>query len=261
MLRLIRLGSVLALAVAAALAANEAATLRVLSYNIHHGEGLDKRVDLERIAKLILEARADIVGLQEVDRGCERTQQRDLPAELAKLTRMQVAFEKNIPYQGGEYGNAVLTRFPIRSTKNTHYQMLRPGEQRGVLQLVLDVHGREVLFLNTHLDYGPDDAERVMNAGELKQIVSTAGSRPIILVGDFNMGPGSGGHAAVKEFLADTWEVVGQGNGFTIPVRKPAKRIDYVFVSRATVEPVAMHVLSSEASDHLPVIAVLRLVP
>src|SRR5688572_9491457 len=131
-------------AVAPVLAA-EPATLRVMSYNIHHGEGLDKRLDLERIAEVITDASADIVGLHEVDRGCERTQKRDLPAELAQLTGMKVVFEKNISYQGGEYGNAVLSRFPIKSSKNTHYKMLRAGEQRGVLQLVLEVHGREVL--------------------------------------------------------------------------------------------------------------------
>ena len=235
------------------------ATLRVMSYNIHHGEGLDQRVDLGRIAKLITDARADLVGLQEVDRGCERTQKRDLPAELAQLTGMRVAFEKNIPYQGGEYGNAVLTRFPIKSVKNTHYKMLRPGEQRGVLQLVLDVHGRDVLFMNTHIDYRPDDSERVLNAGELKQIVAAAGAMPVILVGDFNTIPGSRTHTLVKEFLTDTWEAVGRGDGFTFPVRTPAKRIDHVFISRPSIEPLSMQVLRSEASDHLPVIAELRL--
>jgi len=230
-----------------------------MSYNIHHGEGLDQRVDLERIVKLILEARADVVGLQEVDRGCTRTQRRDLPAELARLTGLQVVFEKNIPYQGGEYGNAVLTKFPIKHSKNTHYQMLRPGEQRGVLQLVLDVRGREVLFMNTHIDYRPDDSERVMNADELKAIVATAGAMPVILVGDFNSVPGSRTHEKMKAFLADTWELVGQGPGLTLPVLKPTKRIDYVFISAPRIQPLKMEVLHSAASDHLPVVAELRL--
>ena len=244
------------------LAANaaEPATLRVMSYNIHHGEGLDQRLDLERIAKVITDARADIVGLQEVDRGCERTQKRDLPAELAQLTGMNVVFEKNIPYQGGEYGNAVLSRFPIKSSKNTHYKMLRPGEQRGVLQLVLEVHGRELLFMNTHIDYRPDDSERVMNAGELKGIVAAAGEKtPVILVGDFNTVPASRTHELVKAFLTDSWEVVGKGDGFTFPVRTPTKRIDYIWISKGTVEPLKMEVIRTEASDHLPIVAELRL--
>jgi endonuclease/exonuclease/phosphatase family metal-dependent hydrolase len=257
--RVARFCLVLTFLFAAALSAAEPVALCVMSYNIHHGEGLDKRVDLDRIAKLITDAKADIVGLQEVDRGCERTQKRDLPAELAKLTGLHVVFEKNIPYQGGEYGNAILTRFPVKSSKNTHYKMLRPGEQRGVLQLVLDVHGRDVIFMNTHIDYRPDDAERVMNADELKQIVAAAGGKPVILVGDFNSIPGSRTHTMVKAFLTDAWEAVGKGDGFTIPVRKPAKRIDYIFISRATIEPLRMEVLRSEASDHLPVTAELRL--
>jgi endonuclease/exonuclease/phosphatase family metal-dependent hydrolase len=236
-------------------------TLRVMSYNIHHGEGLDKKVDLERIAKVILDARADIVGLQEVDRGVERTQRRDLPAELAKLTGMRVHFENNFPYQGGEYGNAVLTHFPIKRARNTHYKMLRPGEQRGVLQLVLTVHGRDVLFLNTHIDYRPDDAERLLNVEELKAIVAAATEQklPVILVGDFNALPDSRTIANVKTFLTDAWELAGTGPGFTIPVRKPARRIDYIFVSRPGFTPLKMEVLSTEASDHLPIVAELTL--
>ncbi|MDO8541851.1 MAG: endonuclease/exonuclease/phosphatase family protein [Opitutaceae bacterium] len=235
------------------------ATLRVMSYNIHHGEGIDRKIDLERIARLITDARADVVGLQEVDRGCERTQRRDLPAELAKLTGMRVVFERNIPYQGGEYGNAVLTRFPVRSSRNTHYKMLRPGEQRGLLQIMLEVGGREVLFMNTHIDYRPDDAERLINADEIRDAVEKAGRTPVIIVGDFNSTPGSRTYEKLKRFLTDAWEVAGRGDGFTIPAAKPTKRIDYVFVSAATVQPVKVEVLNSIASDHLPVVAELRL--
>jgi endonuclease/exonuclease/phosphatase family metal-dependent hydrolase len=234
-------------------------SLRVMSYNIHHGEGLDQKLDLERIAQLIRDAKADLVGLQEVDRGCDRTQKRDLPAELAQLTGLRVHFEKNIAYQGGEYGNAILTRYPVKRAKNTHYRMLRPGEQRGALQLVLDVAGRDVLFINTHLDYRPDDAERLANVEELRAMVAAAGSMPIVMVGDFNAVPDSHTITAIKTFLTDSWDVVGRGHGFTIPVRKPAKRIDYIFVSAATVEPRSIEVLSSAASDHLPLIAELRL--
>jgi endonuclease/exonuclease/phosphatase family metal-dependent hydrolase len=234
-------------------------TLRVMSYNIHHGEGLDKKIDLQRIAKLILDAKADIVGLQEVDRGCERTQKRDLPAELAKLTGMTAHFENNFHFQGGEYGNAVLTRFPIKRAKNTHYKMLRPREQRGVLQLVVDVHGRDVLFMNTHIDYRPDDAERIMNVAEMKTIVQAADKMPVILVGDFNATPESRTIANLKSFLTDSWELVGKGDGFSYSADKPSKRIDYIWIARSSVEPLKIEVVQSHASDHLPVIAELEL--
>lgn len=234
---------------------------RVLSYNIHHGEGLDGRLDLERIAKLIIDSRADIVGLQEVDRGVERTQKRDLPAELAKLTGLHVHFEKNIAHQGGEYGNATLSRFPIKRAKNTHYKLLAPREQRGVLQLVLDVHGREVLFLNTHLDVGRDEAQRLSSIEELRALVAAAEKQnlPVILLGDFNAAPDSRTIAATKTFLTDTWDLVGRGPGFTIPVRNPTRRIDFIFITPASLEPRSISVLQSEASDHLPLIAELQL--
>ena len=255
----LRLALLFAATCAALLAQPVPPTLRVMSYNIHHGEGIDGKLDLERIARLIVDAKADIVGLQEVDRGCERTQKRDLPAELAKLTGMTVQFDKNIPHQGGEYGNAVLTRFPVRRAKNTHLKSFANGEQRGVQQLVLDVRGRDVLFMNTHLDARRDPAEREHSATELKEIVSAAGPTPVILVGDFNAAPEAPSIAKMREFLADTWPLLSKEGGFTIPVNQPRRRIDFVWITKATIEPVKMDVLRSEASDHLPIIAELRL--
>lgn len=233
--------------------------VRVMTYNIHHGEGLDKKVDVRRIAALITREKVDVVALQEVDRGVERTARRDFPAELAKHTGMKIYFARNIFYQGGEYGNAVLTRFPIKSRTNTHYRMLRTNEQRGVIQVVLDVHDKDLLFMNTHVDYRPDDAERLINAGELEKIVAGAGKMPVILCGDFNDSPGSPTHDKIKNFLSDTWELVGQGDGFTIPVENPNNRIDYIWISPETVEPLKIRVLESIASDHLPVIGEFRL--
>src|SRR6266571_8013591 len=96
-------------------------TFRVMTYNIHHGEGLDGKVDLLRIAELIKREGADLVALQEVDKGVERTARRDFPDELAALTGLTCVFSNNYHYQGGEYGNAVLTRFPVKRWSNTHF--------------------------------------------------------------------------------------------------------------------------------------------
>lgn len=234
-------------------------TFRVLTYNIHHGEGMDKKVDLKRIAALIKREKADIVALQEVDKGVQRTSRLDFPAELAQLTGMNVYFDRNIFYQGGEYGNAVLTKFPIKKKKNTHYTMLREGEQRGVIQLLLDVNGKELLFMNTHIDYRPDDAERLINVDELKQIVAEAEKTPVILCGDFNDHPGSLTHTRMKTFLSDTWELIGRGNGYSFSSEKPRARIDYIWITKQTVEPLKMQTLKSRASDHRPVLGEFRL--
>lgn len=250
---------VAALALAATPARAEPATLRVMTYNIHHAEGLDGRLDVPRIAQLIRDARADLVGLQEVDRGCERTQKRDLAAELAQLTGLTARFDRNIPHQGGEYGTTVLTRFPIKRARHTLLKSFAGGEQRGVQQLVLDVHGREILFLNTHLDQRRDPAEREHSATELRAIVAEAGALPVILVGDFNAPPTAAAIKRVGEFLTDSWPLVNREPGYTIPAQKPAKRIDYVWVTPDSLTPVTMTVLASEASDHRPVVAELRL--
>jgi endonuclease/exonuclease/phosphatase family metal-dependent hydrolase len=234
-------------------------TLRVMTYNIHHGEGLDGQVDLLRIAQLIQREGAGIVALQEVDKGVARTARRDFPAELAALTGMTCVFSNNFSFQGGEYGNAVLTRFPVLRVTNTPYQMLRGGEQRGLMQLVLDVQGRELVFMNTHIDYRPDDAERMLNVGEIETRLKLNAGRPIILCGDFNARPESRVCRRLSENLDDAWARVGQGDGFSIPAAQPTKRIDYIWISKAkSLEPIKAWVPPSGASDHLPVVAEFR---
>src|SRR5215470_13997983 len=79
-------------------------TLRVMTYNIHVGVGMDKKLDLQRIADVINKERPDLVGLQEVDRGVKRTEGKDEIAELAAMTRMDYAFAPNLDFQGGKYG-------------------------------------------------------------------------------------------------------------------------------------------------------------
>jgi len=235
-------------------------TFRVMTYNIHHGEGMDKKVDLPRIADLIKKEKVDIVALQEVDKGVERTARRDLPAELADLTGMTAVFSNNFHFQGGEYGNAVLTRFPITSWTNTHYKMLRLGEQRGILQLHLKVRDHDLIFMNTHIDYRTDDSERLINIDQINSLLSQYLGKPLLLCGDFNDTPGSRTYEKVAAGFTDTWKVVGVGDGLTIPSDSPKKRIDYLWIVKPSpIEPLKVWVPESRASDHRPVVAEFRL--
>ncbi|HAV64129.1 MAG TPA: endonuclease [Verrucomicrobiales bacterium] len=230
--------------------------LRVLSYNIHHGEGMDGRLDLERIAALITAHAPDLVALQEVDRGVARTQGRDLPAELAKATGMEVIFSRNIEYQGGDYGNAILSRFPVVSSTNLHYRMLRPGEQRGLLQAtVRHPSGRELVFMATHLDYRSDPVERLSNVPEIKAARERFAGLPVIVAGDFNDRPGGEVHGMMKSGFIDAWEAAGNGDGFTYSSTNPDKRIDYIYFDRDSGwRIIRAEVLVTEASDHLPLL-------
>jgi endonuclease/exonuclease/phosphatase family metal-dependent hydrolase len=228
---------------------------RVITYNIHHGEGLDGKVDLIRIAELIKQERADIVALQEVDRAVRRTAGRDLPAELAALTGMTAVFSNNFHFQGGEYGNAVLTRFTVKQWTNHRYKMIRAGEQRGILKLTLDVHGRDLVLMNTHIDSRADDTERWLNVGEIESLVSAQGDMPFILCGDFNDMPGSRVHRRLSKTFADSWALVGAAEGFSFPADKPARRIDYIWISKGdSLKPIRAWLPQSAASDHLPLV-------
>lgn len=235
-------------------------SIRVMTYNIHHGEGTDATLDLHRIAALIRRERADIVALQEVDRGVARTQQRDLAAELSELTGLTVLFAKNIDHQGGAYGNALLTRFPVLEHQNTHYRMWLSKEQRGLQQALIRVGGKPLLILNTHLDFQKDDRERVEHVDAILAAARRHPKVPAIVCGDFNDVPGSRTHQKMKEYFLDAWESAGTGPGFTVPVREPQRRIDYVFVSaNSGFNLVKSWVPKSEASDHLPVVLELSI--
>src|SRR5688500_20212310 len=106
-----------------------------MTYNIHVGVGMDKKLDLQRIADVINAARPDLVGLQEVDRGVKRTEGKDEIVELAAMTRMEYAFAPNLDYQGGKYGVAIISRLPIKHTAHRMYEISGDSFHRGILLL------------------------------------------------------------------------------------------------------------------------------
>jgi endonuclease/exonuclease/phosphatase family metal-dependent hydrolase len=235
--------------------------LRVLSYNIHHGEGIDRKLDLARIARVIRSAEADIVSLQEVDRKVARTGGVDQPAELAQLTEMHVAFGGNIALQGGEYGNAVLSRWPIRRFENHKLPCFDNGEQRGVLELEIDLPGNSspLLLFATHFDHRPKDTERLASVKALAAIVAKHADRPAVLAGDLNDLPES----PVVAELDKQWTRSNRTLRATVPVGNPILQIDYVLFrpgDRWTV--IETRVLDEAvASDHRPILAVLEVAP
>lgn len=238
----------------------EPLTLRVLTYNIHHGEGMDGKIDLERIAAVIRQAEPDLVALQEVDRGVKRSDRVDQPARLAELTGMKAVFERNIEYQGGDYGNAVLSRLPIVRHRNHFLPQSVPDEQRGMLEVHVNAGGRPLMFLATHLSYHPSDAERMASVIMIRSFLEQEPDVPTVLAGDMNALPDSRVVVAMTEFLVDTY-VADSEAAFTFPADKPDRRIDYILHNRGHGwRSVEYRVLpESIASDHRPVLAVLQL--
>ena len=231
--------------------------LNVMSYNIHVGVGMDKKQDLKRIADVIKLYRCDLVGLQEVDRGVRRTGRVDEIKELARLTGMDYAFAHNLDYQGGQYGVAVLSRFPILAIDHRRYANTRERERRGFIRVEVEVEGRRLNFVTTHLDYQFLDGRVFETEQLLKALEDVRG--PLIVAGDFNEEPGVGAYdLMLRAGFADGWTQTNTP-GLTYPADKPVKRIDYVF-HRNLGDNVRANASVPEtlASDHRPVVVSLK---
>ncbi|MFO1042763.1 MAG: endonuclease/exonuclease/phosphatase family protein [Planctomycetaceae bacterium] len=237
--------------------------LRLLTYNIHHGEGVDGKLDLERIASVIRSVEPDVVALQEVDRKVKRTKFVDQPEELSRPTKMHVVFGDNIPLQGGHYGNAVLSRFPIRVSRNHRLPRLDEGEQRGVLEVELDWPASSpdrsnVRVLATHLDHRPDERERVASVRVMNELIQANPLQPALLMGDLNAVPDS---TPLKE-LQSHWTRANDQPVPTIPVEKPKHQIDYILLRPTSrwkvLETRALD--EAVASDHRAFLTVVEFV-
>jgi endonuclease/exonuclease/phosphatase family metal-dependent hydrolase len=233
----------------------------VASFNIHHGVGTDGELDLDRVARAIQATKADIVGLQEVDRHFDqRSRYQDQADELADRLGMHSAFGASIdlapPAPGAprrQYGNAVLSRHPITSHTTTPLPASDISEPRTALTATIDAPGGPLDVVVSHLSVEPDQ-EKQDQAAALSSLVGDAPQRTVVLV-DANAGPDSPALAALLGPLVDAWRV-GSGDGYTQPADAPRRRIDFLLTS-PDLTPVGAQVHDTDASDHRPVSVVL----
>ncbi len=233
--------------------------LRILSYNIHHAEGVDGKLDVPRIAQVILSVDPDLVALQEVDKNTIRTGKVNQDIELSRLTKMNSVFGSNITFQGGQYGNAILSKFPIIKNKNFLLPNVDSGEQRGLLQSQIQISNKEnVLFFSTHLDHRRSDTERLASAKAINQIISLDNKSPAILAGDFNDVPDS---PTLNE-LGKLWLRTNKKILKTIPASKPSRQIDYIFVQPKERWKIIESQILDEytASDHRAIFSIIELI-
>jgi endonuclease/exonuclease/phosphatase family metal-dependent hydrolase len=245
---------ILALLAVAVLPAAEPAVIRVASYNIRvGGMGMDGKRDLARTAGVLRALKPDIVLLQEVDLNAKRSGKVDVPKVLADALGMRSYFGEAMPFQGGSYGCAVLTRLPAGQGGVATLRFTGGSEPRVALAVPLRVSegGPEFLAVSTHLDFR-SAKEVEPHARQLADFLA-ADPRPSVLGGDFNFEPGSPVIAALDARLR---RVPFSGPDATFPSDKPSKRIDHFFVHpaarfdirecRVVPEPVA--------SDHAPIL-------
>jgi len=235
-----------------------------MSYNIHHGRGVDERLDLARIAAEIRNSGTDIAGLQEVDRHwSERSDFADQAAELARELAMHVVFGANLDLDPlnpdgprRQYGNAILSDTPIREWRNTLLPRTGNLEQRGLLEALVTVRRVPVRVFTTHLQHDSRQ-ERIAQIAAVRDLIGTS-QESVVLVGDLNARPGTPEIDAITEDLVDAWAEAGVGQGYTYSTENPHARLDYVMHSHDVMSRTAA-VLRTEGSDHLPVIADLAL--
>ncbi len=237
--------------------------MRVLVYNIHAGKDADGVDNLGRVVSLIRETRADLVLLQEVDQGTRRSGVVDQPAVLAVGTGLHVAFGSALDYDGGKYGVATLSRWPI--TFDTLHRLpvdppqTRAGgsrEPRGLLRAdIRSPYGTIALF-NTHIDASREDNWRRQEAQVIASTVRTARQAHalVLLGGDMNSTPESAVQQIVHGVgLRDAFAECGAGAGLTYPADSAVKRIDYLYLSGA-MRCARADVPVTRVSDHRPLV-------
>jgi endonuclease/exonuclease/phosphatase family metal-dependent hydrolase len=233
--------------------------LRILTLNILHGATTNGDFDLDVIAKVIIDAKPDLVALQEVDFKTNRAKKYDLVTELGWRAKLQGLFGRAMPYDGGEYGEGVLSAHTLLSSANHALPHSPENEPRAALEITTRIaSGDTIVFIGTHLDHVKDETDRKAQAEAINTIFANS-QHPMILAGDLNDVPGS---ATINTFES-MWTAAFRGakTAFTYSSDQPEKKIDYVMYyprerwrvleRRAICDPVA--------SDHCGYLVVLEL--
>ena len=235
---------------------------RILTYNVHRCVGADRKLDVGRIAEVIARLKPDIVALQELDVGRRRTGHVDQAHEIAERLAMTFHFHAALRVEEEQYGDAILTTYPERLVKAAAlpgYSRVPGLEPRGALWLAVEIEGRQVQIINTHLGLVPREQQiqaRALAGPDWLAHPDCQGPR--ILLGDFNATATSVVYRTLVAGLREARRCATRKSpSSTFPAPLPVLRIDHVFVSQeigvdyvfAPYEP-----LTRVASDHLPLV-------
>jgi endonuclease/exonuclease/phosphatase family metal-dependent hydrolase len=227
------------------------ADFKVATYNVHKCVGLDRRCDPARVASVIRELNADVIGLQEVDNlsdGVSESAQMDF---LARETGYEAISGPTIKRLNGHYGNALLTRWPVLAKREIDLSFSSFREPRGAIEALLSMHDREVRVITTHL--GLTFSERWFQITRLVDVIMEKTSPLFILLGDINewFSPGRG--------LKLLHRLLGRRSALrSYPSWRPFFALDRIWVKpEEALKRTWVHKtsLSRVASDHLPVVA------
>lgn len=233
--------------------------IRVLTFNILHGATTCGNYNLDLIAARIRETNPDIVALQEVDFRTIRAMGYDLATELGWRTKMVPLFGKAMSYGGGEYGEAILSKYSFIETRNVPLPYTPGNEPRTALEAVIVIpSGDTIAFVGTHLDHLPPENDRIAQVIKINEVFAS-GRYPVILAGDLNAGPDS----APVRILEEQWSSANDKITVepTFPSDNPKVKIDHVMYypdsQWRTIETKV--ICDSIVSDHCAFLATLEL--
>ena len=233
--------------------------VKVLSFNILHGATTRHDFNLDLIAQVIIEANPDFVALQEVDFKTNRAKKYDLVTELGWRSKMIPLFGRAMPYDGGEYGEGVLSKYSFLMTRNVALLYSPGNEPRAALEITTVLPtGDTISFVGTHLDHLQDETDKVAQAKKINQVFSL-NKYPTILAGDLNALPGSNTINILEEYWSSAYNK--DNPSPTFPSDNPIKKIDYVmYAPENKWKVVSTEVIrDSIASDHCAYLVTLEL--
>ena len=239
----------------------KALTLRVMTYNVHHCSPPSKpdSIDMAAVARAIRAQNPDVVGLQEIDVNTQRSGAFNQAEELARQLNMVFYFGKAIDHGGGDYGVAILSKYPV-SEAQVHRLPTKPetkGEPRILATVKVTLpNGQALRFGSTHLDAQRDSVNRRLQVNKINQIAA-AEKLPFVIAGDFNALPSSAVIRQLDQHFTRTCHACEP----TIPISNPTKAIDFIAYAPAqSFKVIKTQVIPEKyASDHLPVLAEIKL--
>ncbi len=233
--------------------------VKILSFNIFHGATTLGDYNLDAIARVIIEADPDLVALQEVDFKTNRSGHIDLAAELGIRTNMSPLFGRAMYYDGGEYGEGILSKYSFISTRNVPLPYTPGNEPRTALEAIVVLpSGDTIAFIGTHFDHLNPENDRVAQAEKINEVFAPS-PYPAVLAGDLNAQPGSN----PINILEKIWSASYDKNNPepTFPSDHPRIKIDYVmhFPEERWETLETKVICDSIASDHCAYLVTLKL--
>ncbi|PLX11017.1 MAG: hypothetical protein C0598_09160 [Marinilabiliales bacterium] len=236
--------------------------LRIMSYNIRHGQGMDNVLDLSRAADIIKLQAPDLCALQEIDNYCLRSDSLGQTEYLADEAGMTGTFGKFMSYEGGEYGMATLSSKPLISVKNLKLPDGKYEPRSSLIHEVQIAKGCAILFVNVHFDWINDSEGELSRLNQAKALLKyiDAKEHAVIITGDFNCTPDS---PTMNYFKENGFEFINKGVDSMSFQGTEKAEIDHIIfrrTNRINIEAKRIMLLDEPlVSDHRPLIAELEI--